>query len=157
VKRGNPEAIVESRKSLISELEPIICEFCIRLAKMGRPLTKTTVIELANDLIMDTEFQSKVQQFKLDRKLNHLGKLGDAWYHGFLHRYEDVLSRNGSSIKDTKRRTWVTRENFINMYENVYERMVEAGIAEKKDTEIKYEAGLPSRFELTKPNFCEHT
>jgi hypothetical protein len=31
----------------------------------------------------------------------------------------------------TKRSTWVTRENFQNMYENVYERMVEAGIAKK--------------------------
>jgi len=32
--------------------EPIICEFFIYLAKLGRLLTKTTVIELANDLIM---------------------------------------------------------------------------------------------------------
>jgi hypothetical protein len=66
VKRGNPEAIMTSKQSPITELEPIICEFCIHLAKMGRPLTKTTVIELANDLIMDTEFQSKVEQFKLE-------------------------------------------------------------------------------------------
>jgi hypothetical protein len=35
VKRGNPTAISESRLSPISELEPIISEFCIRLAKMG--------------------------------------------------------------------------------------------------------------------------
>jgi hypothetical protein len=33
----------ENRPSLISELGPIIFEFCIHLAKMGRLLTKATV------------------------------------------------------------------------------------------------------------------
>ena len=153
VKRGNPTAISESRLSPISELEPIISEFCIRLAKMGRPLTKTTVIELANDLISDTDSQSRIVKFKEERKLKNTEKLGDAWYRGFLHRYEDVLSRNGSAIKDTKRRTWVTRDNFLYMYENVYVRMVEAGIAEKEDEEIVYVEGLPSKYKLTLPEY----
>ena len=41
----------------------------------------------------------------------------------------------------------------MNMYENVYERMVEAGIAEKEDEEIVYEAGLPSKYKLTLPEY----
>jgi hypothetical protein len=55
---------------------------------MGCRLTKTTVIELANDLIQDTEFQSKIAKCKEIRKLKALEKLGKAWYHGFLHCYE---------------------------------------------------------------------
>jgi hypothetical protein len=36
---------------------------------MGRPLTKSTIIEFANDLIAKTEFQEKVAAAK---KLRHL-------------------------------------------------------------------------------------
>lgn len=151
VKGGNPKAVTKSKQSPISELEPIICEFFICLAKMGRLLTKTTVIELANDLIVDTEFKSKVEQFKLERKLNHLGKLSDAWYHGFLQCCDNVLAQNGSAIKDTERRAWVSMDNFKNMYENVYERMVEAGMAEKEVSEINYETGLPYKYRLNLP------
>jgi hypothetical protein len=39
------------------------------------------------------------------------------------------------------------------MYENVYEEMVKAGIAEEKEEEIEYETGLSSKFQLTKPEF----
>jgi hypothetical protein len=102
VKRGNPTAISESRLSPISELEPIISEFCIRLAKMGRPLTKTTVIELANDLISDTDSQSRIVKFKEERKLKNTEKLGDAWYRGFLHRYEMFYLETDQSLKIQK-------------------------------------------------------
>jgi hypothetical protein len=63
--------------------------------------------------------------------LNQSQKLGSAWYKGFLKRYSDDLSRSGSVIKDIKQRTWVTHDNFENMYENVYKTMVEAGIAKE--------------------------
>jgi hypothetical protein len=39
------------------------------------------------------------------------------------------------------------------MYENVYEEMVKAGIAEEKEEEIEYETGLSSKFQLTKSEF----
>jgi hypothetical protein len=57
------------------------------------------------------------------------------------------------TVKDTKWNTWVTKENFVNMYENVYKEMVLVGIAEKKEEDIEYGTGLPSKFQLTKPDF----
>jgi hypothetical protein len=153
VSRGNLEAINLQQMSPISAVEPIICEFCIRLAKMGKPLTKTTVIELANDIVADTEYASKIADFKKLRKLNDSSQLGSAWYRGFISRYEHVLTRNKTTIKDIKRRTWVRRENFENMYENIYNEMVEAGIAEELEEEISYEKGLPSKFRLTHPDY----
>jgi len=92
VKRGNPDAYNESQQSPIKELEPIICELCIRLGKMGRPLTKTTIIELANDIVLDTEYQSKIVECKELRRLTKTEKLGDAWYRGFMHRFDDALT-----------------------------------------------------------------
>ena len=128
-------------------------EFCVRLGKMGCPLTKTTVIELANDIISGTELKEEVLNCKQLRKLKSIEKLGNAWYRGFLSRHEDVLTRNGSEVKDLKRRTWVKSENFQNMYENVYATMVEAGIAEELEEEIQHERGLPTKYALTKPEF----
>jgi hypothetical protein len=55
IKRGNLGAENKNQISPLHDVEPLILEFCIRLAKMGRPLTKTTVLELANDLIAGTE------------------------------------------------------------------------------------------------------
>ncbi len=49
-------------------------------------------------------------------------------------------------IKDIKRRTWDTRENFETMYENIYATMVEAGLAEELTKPIQYEDGLPTKY-----------
>ena len=67
-----------------------------------------------------------------------------------MSRHSSLLTLSGTVIKDDKRRTWVTHENFENMYENVYNTMVEAGVAEEVSEEIKYETGLPSKFKLTR-------
>jgi hypothetical protein len=126
---------------------------CIYLGKMGKPLTKTTIVELANDLISKTEYQKNVRDCKALRKLKQTEKLSDAWYCGFLHRFSDELTRSAIKIKDVKRNTWVTKDNFLNMYTNVYETMVEAGVAEKLEQEIQHEEGLLTKFKLTKPEF----
>ena len=102
IKRGNLAGFNKNLQSPIYSIEPLICEFCIHLGKMGCPLTKTTVIELANDLISGTKLEQKITECKQLRKLNCSEKLGRAWYRGFLHCYEDVLTRNGSVVKDIK-------------------------------------------------------
>lgn len=43
--------------------------------------------------------------------------------------------------------------NFKNMCENVYERMVEAEIAEQEEAEINYGTGFPSKYGLTSPEY----
>ncbi len=121
MKRGNLNAFNSNMISTIHDVEPTLCDFCIRLRKMGNPLTKTTIIELANDLIAETEYKEKIKDCKNLRKLDSVDKLGDAWYRGFMSRYSEKLTRNGTTIKDSKRNTWVTTENFQNMYKSVNE------------------------------------
>jgi hypothetical protein len=74
VKRGNLDAFNPSQQSPIKDIEPVLCKFCIRLGKMGDPLIKSTIIELANDLINETEYQKKVKDCKELRKLQKNGK-----------------------------------------------------------------------------------
>jgi hypothetical protein len=113
---------------------------------MGQPLTKVTVIELANSIISKSECQEKLQAAKKLRQLEDEGNLGAAWYHGFMSRYQSHLTTKGTVIKDIKRRTWVTRENFENMYEYIYATMVEAGVAEELTEPIQYKDGLPTKY-----------
>jgi hypothetical protein len=79
IKRGNLSAHNKNQLSPLHHVEPLILEFCIRLAKMGSPLTKTTVIELANDIVSGTEVEELIADCKKIQKLQNT-KLGSAWY-----------------------------------------------------------------------------
>jgi hypothetical protein len=120
---------------------------------MGQPLTKATVIELANSHILKTEFQEKLEAAKKLRHLDDEGKLGASWYRVFLSCHQYLLTTRGTVFKDVKRRTWVTRENFENMYKNIYEAMVEAGVAEELTKPIHYDEGLPTKYQLIHPEY----
>jgi hypothetical protein len=60
-KRGNLDAFNPSQQSPIIDIKPVLCQFCICLGKMGNPLKKSTITELANDLIVETEYQKKLK------------------------------------------------------------------------------------------------
>jgi hypothetical protein len=70
-----------------------------------------------------------------------------------MKRNNTLLTTNSATVKDTKRNTGVRHEHFMNMYENVYEAMVSAGIAEKVDSPIQFESGRPTQYKLTHPGF----
>jgi hypothetical protein len=137
----------------MAEVEPLICQFCIRLGKMGQPLTKKTIIEFANSIISKTEYQDKVEAAKKLRGLEDESKLGVRWYQRFLSHHASLLTTSGTVIKDFKRRTWETKENFENIYENVYKTMVKAGMVEEVSEDIQHKAGLPSKYRLTRPEY----
>ncbi len=113
---------------------------------MGRPLTITPVIELANDLIGETELQENVAAAKKLGRLEQETTLGTAWYRGFLNCNAALLTTSGTVIKYVKRRTWVSREDFENMYENVYKTVAEAGVAEELEEAIQLDAGLTTKY-----------
>jgi hypothetical protein len=59
-KRGNPEAYTKNKLLPIRDLEPTICDFFMHPGKRGCPLTKTSVIEVANNLIRDMSSRAKL-------------------------------------------------------------------------------------------------
>jgi len=124
--------------SPIASLEPVIKEYCIRLAHIGQPITKDQVISIAIALAVDTPsevalkcWKEKHSYFSQDSPL-----LGVGWFQGFMKRHQDELKRVRATIKDVNRKTWVKYEHFENMYNNVYARMIEAGVAVKLESKV---------------------
>jgi hypothetical protein len=103
----------------------------------GEAFTKENVMELATKLIYGTEHAKKLESFKKIRNLatRDRGKMvaGCRWYKGFMSRNKDILKQGKCKVKDQKKRTWCTEENFANMYKGVYEAMVDAGIVVQHD------------------------
>jgi hypothetical protein len=72
----------------------------------------------------------------------------------FLSHHQSLLTTKRTMIKDVKRMTWVIRENFENLYKNIYTKMVEAGVAEELTKPIQNNEGLPTKYNLIHPEMC---
>jgi hypothetical protein len=133
LRRKNLGGIAPQKLSPLHDLEPLLVEWSLKMAKIGQALSRANVLELASKLIEGTEFEEKVKTFKAKRNIkyeNHEGKviLGKRWYQSFMRRHADELKSKKCKIKDIKRHTWCTYEHFSNMYDGAYEGMVEAGV-----------------------------
>ena len=177
VGRNNLTGIAHQRTSPLSTIEPIIVEYCLRLANMGAPLSGDQVICLADSLISGTKIQESLIEFKKKRNLikrsasgtssgsSNSGEsvIGTAWYKGFMKRNACKVKSKRGHVKDIKRHTWCCFEAFESMYQHVYEKMVEAKVAVKLDNPVMYDRdgievtekeksfGLPSFFKVTDP------
>jgi hypothetical protein len=137
------------------------------MAKIGHALSRTEVIELANELIVGTEHAVAITKFKEQRGMKITGNkyVSKSWYQGFMRRNADKLKRGRCRVIDTNRHTWCTYENFERMYEGVYAAMVEAGIAVRSEEKVMYDekgeitedvskmVGRPTNVILTHPEY----
>ena len=62
--RNNPSGKGNAHVSPVDELEPVIIDFCVKLARMGSPLGKEQVITLANDLLKGTGVEDPLFAYK---------------------------------------------------------------------------------------------
>jgi hypothetical protein len=157
--------------SPLHAIEPIIVQYCIRLARIGSALNKDQVIMLAEDLIHNTPSAINLLEFKRKRGIQNLYHLGDTqkvivgngWYKRFMERNKKVIIRRRLKVRDRQRLTYCTYPNFLCMYETIYEDMVACGAAKLLDNEvlvnIKGEIvdeksksdGLPTKYLLQRP------
>ena len=164
LKRNNDSGIGDSQKSPMHEVEPIIVDYCIKLARMGSPLNRDQVELLARDIIAGTPTEQRMLAFKKQRKLAGNTVIGGRWYYQFMKRHSNTIKAVRTRTSDSKRIQYITRENFQTMYDCVYERMVEGGVAIKHEEPIMYDArgeitsdpalcaGKESFYELIAPN-----
>lgn len=180
VDRNNLTGVAYQKVSPLDEIEPLLVEYCIRLADMGAPITRDQLICLA-DSILDrsgSRVRQRMIDFKIKRKLQMKGVsstgevtdasvaeiVGRGWFRGFMRRNSKLIVSKQGQIKDLKRQSWCVYDKFEAMYDCVYEKMVEAKVAIKLDTPILYDKegnevtdpnmsfGLPSRYKITDPN-----
>jgi hypothetical protein len=82
-----------------------------------------------------------------------------------MNRHKQLLKRARCKPRDVNRYSWCTVENFHNMYEGVYQGMVEAGIAVKHEEDIMYNKngkqttdvselfGCPTKYKIKHPEY----
>jgi hypothetical protein len=69
-----------------------------------------------------------IQQSKDD-----IGKVGNAYWYAFLRRHtERIRTKKGRKFK-LDRSNWTKYRNFLTMYQDVEEELIEAGLAVKLD------------------------
>ena len=67
--------------------------------------------------------------------------MGNSWYYGFMSPHKDEIKRKAKvRLQDQKHHQWVTYDNFTDMYNCVYERIVSAAIAQKVEEQKTYSA-----------------
>jgi hypothetical protein len=106
VSRNNPSGLGITQISPVSvEVEGLICQYCIRLAKIGLPLTKDQVIGIALSLIEGTAVEENVKEWK--KNYSHYDPtaplLGSKWFQGFLKRHDEEFKRVRARVKDVQR------------------------------------------------------
>jgi hypothetical protein len=80
-----------SNVSPLYEIEEMITDFCLRLARMGQGLAKEEVIELAGELIKGMVHEARLNMCKSLRGIGNGNGLGSGWYRGFLKRNREKL------------------------------------------------------------------
>jgi hypothetical protein len=120
-------------KSPLEEVEVALVEICIQMGKIRQPLSCTEAIALMNDMIKNTNTKQKLIEFQQSRKLGtygfEKGKVTSGWWRGFLRRNEDKLVTKRGEKFAMNRHDWTTLPNIKQMYEVIYDEMVDACVA----------------------------
>ncbi len=105
---------------------------------MRQPLNISEGLSLANSLIEGTEWEDVVVKFKSKRGWNPMDEngnkkpvLGQKWYKNFWKRHSHLLEKKKGHKFSKDRSKWSIHRNFVQMYDEVHDAMVKAGVAEK--------------------------
>ncbi len=122
----------------MAPVEKYIVSLMQQLAKMRQPLNLSEGLSLANALVEGTEWEEVVVEFKKKRGWNPVDEnsqkkpiLGPKWYKNFWKRHSHLLEKKKGHKFSKDRAEWSIHRNFVQMYDEVYDAMERAGVAEK--------------------------
>ncbi len=170
-KRGNFSGGIAGNTSPMLAIEPYLVEMIRELEKMRVPISSRQGLALANSIISGTAYEKQVLEWKENHCVSSKNNpeqqpmvLGKGYWSGFMKRNKDLVKAKKGVKFDSKRADWCTYQNFELMYNEVYEAMVEAGIASKLDTPTWFDKsgniveeegdafGLQSKYILLRPD-----
>ena len=124
--------------SPMAEVEPILVDLIIKMSTIRRCLTPSQCLHLANDLVAGTDTEKKVIAFKnkIYKKNYENADLGQNYWRGFKRRWENVLTSKRGQKFALDRSNATTFTNVHKMYEEVYEALVDCGVATKVDDPV---------------------
>ncbi len=122
-----------------------------------------------NSLIDGTNFQKDVVEFQMARQLGweafEYGEIGKGWWRGFLRRNgHRIVTQRGEKFA-VDRSNWTTLDNISQMYDIIYDEMIDAKIAKKMEVQIfmdqygnevdeSHRFGKKVDTEMTHPEYC---
>ena len=128
--RGIAKSNGQGVKSLLAGAEKALVAIGIQMGKIRQPLNCTEAIELMNNLIQDTDSQKALLKFQRMWKLGSKGgKASKGWWAGFLCQHEHELVTKQRERFALNRHDWMTLENIKQIYDVIYDEMVDAKIA----------------------------
>lgn len=135
-RRVQRKSLAPKHRGAVSPLQAAemgLVAICIQMGNIRQPLSCSEGISLMQDLIKDTQHQEAVREFQKSRKLGsedfQYGTLSRKWWKGFLRRNSDqIVTRRGEKFA-CSRADWTKRSNLEQMFNVVYDEMVDAGIA----------------------------
>jgi hypothetical protein len=142
VKRGKHKGGNKGHTSPMIEIEPYLVEIIGQLASMRVPITCKEGLSLANSIIKNTTCEESVAEWKakfcrsVDNNPCREMSLGIGYWRGFMKRNGHLIKAKKGVKFDAKRADWCTHRNFEEMYAEIYQKMVEKGIATKMEQEM---------------------
>jgi len=122
--------------SPLARIEPTIIGIIVQMARMRQCLTPSRALSLINSLIKDTPIQQELIAWKATNTPNTSGTVGKGYWRNFLKRNKNkIVSKRGQKY-ELNRQNWTTYTNFVHMYNNIIDEMVDAGVAEKLDEPV---------------------
>jgi hypothetical protein len=109
----------------------------LAMQQIRQPLSVSETIEYANSLIKGSEFEEKINEFKLRCQIPlDSNPLGIGWWRGFSKRFKEIIVTKKGEKFAKNRSDWSTESNIRQMYDEIYHNMVEAGIAVHLDDKV---------------------
>ncbi len=118
--------------------ETALVQICIQMGKMRQPLTCDDAITIMNDMISKTEMEEQLTNFQRARTMtsSRFGTVGKNWWQGFKKRHASLIASKKGEKFALNRADWTKLSNIKQMYEYIYEEMVNANIASPRDNPV---------------------
>ena len=122
------------KQSPVTAIEPKLVALILCMGNIKRTLTLSQVLELANDLIKNTETEIKLIEWKKKRNIYHndsstLGTLGMSFLREFLSRNDHLINKKTLSKYSIDRSNFSNYLNFSDMYDHIQRILIKSGIA----------------------------
>ncbi len=120
-------------QSPLAKVEEALVQICIQMGKICQPLSCFEAVALMNDMVEKTGTKQKLIEFQQSRRPGTLsfekGQVTSGWWRGFLRRHEDKLVTKQGEKFALNRSDWMSLPNIRQMYEMIYDEMVDANVA----------------------------